>query len=291
MGSMKVAINPLQWLASADGWLSFDAAPPLEEAVRLLAADGFVAMQADVPEGMAAAEFRATLAGGGLEPATGFFAAHLEDASRREEIVAAAGEAAAQQAALGLTEIVVSADMERDAPRVAVAAVGAEPDEARLGEIATTLEQVGEATLEHGVTACLHPHVGSWIEVEEEIEHLLAAVSPELLALAPDTGHLAWAGVDPVELTLRHRDRVRAVHVKDMRADVAERHRAARSGYRETVLDGLWTEPGRGDLDLDGVLAALPPDFPGWVVIEVDRPDLEPPAASLAACAEWARGL
>ena len=31
MSNAKFAINPLQWLATADGWLDFTAAPPLPQ--------------------------------------------------------------------------------------------------------------------------------------------------------------------------------------------------------------------------------------------------------------------
>src|SRR5205085_1827735 len=158
----------------------------------------------------------------------------------------------------------VATSMGPDAPRVTKPAVGAYADEARLGEIVRTLELIGAATARHGVTSCLHQHVGTWIETEEEYEWVLARVDPEQIAIGPDSGHLAWAGADPVEFVRRHADRVRAVHVKDIRLDIARSTRGTDATYKQVVAQGLWAEPGLGDLQLDELLAALPAEFAGW---------------------------
>jgi inosose dehydratase len=139
------------------------------------------------------------------------------------------------------------------------------------------------------VTACLHQHVGSWIETEDELEWLLERLDPELVALGPDTGHLAWANIDPLAFVERHRDRIRALHVKDVRLAVAERHRDDGASYREVVQDGLWVEPGRGDLELQRILASLDDTSCTWAIVEVDSPDLPTPEESIAFCGDWAK--
>src|SRR5262249_24963669 len=125
--------------------------------------------------------------------------------------------------------------------------------------------------------------------VEAEIEWLLARLDPSLIALGPDTGHLAWAGVDVVSFAKRHRDRIRALHVKDLRLQVADEYRGGDADYREGVRAGLWVEPGRGDLDLAGVLAALDGGRCAWGIVEVDNPDLPTPEESARAAGDWAR--
>jgi sugar phosphate isomerase/epimerase len=37
--------------------------------------------------------------------------------------------------------------------------------------------------------------------------------------LGPDTGHLAWAGADPVDVARRYGSRVRAARIRDLRSD------------------------------------------------------------------------
>jgi inosose dehydratase len=82
-------------------------------------------------------------------------------------------------------------------------------------------------------------------------------------------------------------DRVASVHVKDCRLSVAERARSEELGYRAAVMAGLWAEPGRGELDLEDILDALPAAFDGWLIVEVDRPDVPDPLESARASASW----
>jgi inosose dehydratase len=284
---MRFAINPLQWLATNDGWLDFGAALPLPRLSDTVAQLGFTALMADPPAGMPAAEYAAVLRSHGLSPAPGYLSAPLDDPAQRDEMVARAGAVARQHEELGLTEFFVAASMSQSSPRVAAPAVGAHRDPERLKRIAEMLELIGAETRRHGVTACLHQHVGSWIEAEDELEWLLENLDAATIALGSDTGHLAWAGIDPVAFFGRHAGRVKAIHVKDIRLDIAERHRGDGAGYRAVVADGLWAEPGYGDLSFDAIFDAVGRPFDGWAVVEVDKPSLPTPEESVRACAQW----
>src|SRR5437763_4522840 len=288
---MKFAINPLQWLATADGWLDFGAALPLPRRVATVAQLGFAALMADPPAGMAVPEYAAMLRAQGLSPAPGYLSAPLDDAARHDEVIARAGTLARQHEELGLTELFVAASMSLTAPRIARPAVGAGRDPERLKRIAETLELIAAETRRHGVTACLHQHVGTWIESEDELEWLLEHLDAEIIALGPDTGHLAWAGIDPAAFLARHGERVKALHVKDIHLDVAARHRGSGASYRAVVADGLWAEPGYGDLSFDAILRALGRSFDGWAIVEVDRPSLPSQEESVRASSEWARSV
>jgi hypothetical protein len=71
---------------------------------------------------------------------------------------------------------------------------------------------------------------------------------------------------------------------------IREKSRFEVSDYRQaTGKNHVWTELGRGDVDLVGVLKALPDAFEGWLVVEVDVPDLGTPAESTHASARWIR--
>jgi inosose dehydratase len=289
MFNMKVALNPLQWLATDDGWLDFNRGLPLPTLIGEVRRLGFSAIHTDPPAGMNAHQYGRALADGGLSPAPGYLSAAMEDPSVREEIAGRAAIMAEQHAQLGLTELFVACRMLPTAPRVAQPAIGVEADTQRLGEIARTLARVGEETHKRGVTICLHQHVGTWIETAAEVDWLMDRLDPELVALGPDTGHLAWAGVDPAQIVRRYGSRVKAAHIKDMRREVADRNRGSKSSYREVVAQGLWAEPGSGDIDLDSFVQALGPSFKGWLVVEVDKPSLPTPEASVEASARWAR--
>src|SRR5215218_10252873 len=84
-------------------------------------------------------------------------------------------------------------------------------------EWATLVDGVHElarlAADEYGLVSCFHPHAGTHVEFEPEVERLIAATDPELVSLCVDTGHCAYAGVDPVDLYRRHHDRVAYFHL------------------------------------------------------------------------------
>jgi inosose dehydratase len=126
-----------------------------------------------------------------------------------------------------------------------------------------------------GVTAALHPHVGGWVETEHEVRTVLDAVGPDLLAFGPDTGHMAWAGMDVPAVLRDYADRIVGVHLKDTFAAGIARAGAQGYDYTEATRPGrIWAEPGLGDVDLTGCVAALPAGFTGDLMIEVDVPSL-----------------
>src|SRR5690606_40164740 len=49
-----------------------------------------------------------------------------------------------------------------------------------------------------GLTLCVHPHAGSYIEHQDEIARLMDETRPELVKLCFDTGHVAFGGGDPL---------------------------------------------------------------------------------------------
>jgi len=277
---MRVAINPLQWPGGGRG------PEVLDQVLADVAAAGFGAVHADVPDGERVGAYRDRLGRHGLAPAPGYLAGELHRPAARPELLEGARRAAAQHAELGLGEIflagrLVPERMTRPARSGEVA-----PDVATLDLMAESVGLVAEVMAREGVRPCLHSHVGSLIESEAELEHLLAATDPGLVRLGPDTGHLAWAGADPAAFLARHRDRVGALHLKDVRLAVAERGRREDLDYPEQVALGLWAELGLGDLPLEECLRVVAArDL--WVVVEVDRASRPTPLESARTCAGW----
>ncbi|MGY5763705.1 sugar phosphate isomerase/epimerase family protein [Brachybacterium sp. DNPG3] len=286
--SALVALNPLQWFATEDGGLDWTRGGPWPTLLGQVREAGFEAVHTRVPPELSATEYGAMIRDAGLVPAPGTFAFSLpEHGMPLERTLASFREAALGYAELGLREIFVLPGVDFSAPRTARPAVGADADPARLDRLSDLLVRIGEVVTAEGVLPILHPHVGTWIETADEARHVLDRVDPALLGLGPDVGHLSWVGDDPVALIAEHRDRVRGMHVKDLRRDVRDRAVAEGLSYQETVLSGLWIEPGRGDIDYAGLWAALGDDFDGTIVVEVDRGDIQPPLDSARACARW----
>jgi inosose dehydratase len=51
----------------------------------------------------------------------------------------------------------------------------------------------------------------------------------------------------------------------------------------------MWCEPGLGVVDFDAVLAALPDDYDGDFMIEIDEPSVDSRFESNRISYEWAR--
>lgn len=287
----RSALFGIQWYATSDGWLDRTQGPALASQLSRARDLGFAGVRIDVPEDLTVGQYVDLLAEYDLAPAPAYFGVQLEDDGRADpESSERARRAAALHAQVGLSSIFLGCGMSKNADRVAHhPARGLGFDKARLDRVRDSLGALAEVISAEGVRPGLHPHVGTWVETELETRYVLDTVDPALLAFGPDTGHLAWAGIDPVQIMAEYRERIDNVHIKDLSASVAANCLASGLNYQQTVLAGVWREPGLGDVDLDAVLEVLSPTFDGWLIVEVDRPFLPTADESISACARWFR--
>jgi inosose dehydratase len=125
------------------------------------------------------------------------------------------------------------------------------------------------ASEEHELTPCFHPHAGTYVEYEPEIERLIEDTDPGLVSLCIDTGHCAYARVDPVELYRRHSERVAYFHLKDLRRELIEERPLS---WDEAVAADVFCPLGDGVVDFEGLREALDEHgFEGWGTVEQDR--------------------
>jgi inosose dehydratase len=122
-----------------------------------------------------------------------------------------------------------------------------------------------------------HPHMGTVVETEAEIDQLMAATG-DRVGLLFDTGHLAFAGADPAAVARRHARRINHVHCKDIRPHVLPRVRARDASFLDAVLDGVFTVPGDGAIDFAATLAPLSTArYRGWLVVEAEQDPAKAP--------------
>lgn len=285
--TIKMAYNPLSFYLTASGWQP-ELAPPLPTILKTVKQSGYDAIHAEIPEGSSPEDYLALLGENGLAPAPGYFQARFAEAEGLAEVIENAVRVAADHARLGLDRIFIAEQMGAEPARVAAPAQGAAADADRLARIAGGLGKVSAAMVREGITPCLHAHVGTRIETVPEAEFVLENTDPKTLLLGPDTGHLSWAGANLTDFLTRHAGRVGAVHIKDYRKSVAEAVKAAGKDYRAAGADHIWTEPGRGSIDLDAALDALG-SFSGWYIVEVDIADQPTVAESARLAADWLR--
>ncbi|MEU1350714.1 TIM barrel protein [Streptomyces sp. NPDC005776] len=137
------------------------------------------------------------------------------------------------------------------------------------------LDKIDAHARAEGITATLHPHIGTMVEGPDEVERVLTGSS---VPLCLDTGHLLAGGNDPVALARRAADRIAHVHLKDVDAALAARVRAGDVTYTEAVRTGLYQPLGQGDVDISAITTALDAaGYDGWYVLEQDTVlDAEP---------------
>jgi inosose dehydratase len=151
--------------------------------------------------------------------------------------------------------------------------------------------QCAEVARGFGLQPLFHAHAGTRVETRAELEEFLGRVPASDVKLVWDVGHAIYGGVDPIDVVRAHTDRVAYIHLKDVDASVLERLRRERLGFMDGVRQRVFTELGRGCLDVPGLLEALREiGYAGWLMIEQDSTWL-PPAESARVSREYLRTL
>ena len=139
------------------------------------------------------------------------------------------------------------------------------------------LTQLAEDMAARGLRMAYHHHMGTVFETESEVD-LLMANTGEAVGLLIDTGHMTYAGGDPLAVTRRHAKRINHVHCKDVRPKVLADARAKDWSFLDAVLAGVFTVPGDGGIDFGAfakVLAEI--GYSGWTVVEAEQDPAKAP--------------
>ena len=90
-------------------------------------------------------------------------------------------------------------------------------DEKARGVIACSAgnhaQGVALASSKYGIKAVLHNHLGTRVESQDELERFLTNCPDAGMVF--DTGHLAGAGGNVIEITEKYSERIISLHVKD----------------------------------------------------------------------------
>lgn len=144
---------------------------------------------------------------------------------------------------------------------------------------AAKLSDLAKWSRDQGVDLSYHHHMGAMIQDAEDIDWLMEG-STDDLTLLYDTGHLHFAGADPVAVLDKWGHRVHHVHFKDVRQPVLDWVKADDKSFLEGVAAGVYSVPG----DLEGCinfqeitdkLKAM--DYDGWIVVEAEQDPAKAP--------------
>jgi inosose dehydratase len=133
---------------------------------------------------------------------------------------------------------------------------------------------------ECGLKATFHPHVGTAIEREAQIDRLLQETEIDLCF---DTGHHAFWGQDALGYLGRVRDRVAYVHLKNVDPAVRRRVLDGELTIAQSYSAGIMCPLPDGVVNIPAVIHLLDhTNFDGPVVVEQDLAADSAPAITLA---------
>jgi inosose dehydratase len=134
------------------------------------------------------------------------------------------------------------------------------------------INRLGEIAHREGMRVCYHHHMGTGVQTRAEVDRFLQDTDPAYVHLLLDTGHLTWAGDDPLALARDHAPRIKHVHLKDIRRPVMEDANLRGMSFLEAVQAGVFTVPGDGDIDFPPILQTLADSgYEGWLVVEAEQ--------------------
>jgi inosose dehydratase len=125
---------------------------------------------------------------------------------------------------------------------------------------------------EYGVRPVMHPHAGGCIEFADEIEQLTIDIPHQTAGLCLDTGHLYYAGMDPVTWLDRYFTRIDYLHFKDVNPQVFHDVLVRGLDFFTACAEGVMCPLGQGAIDYPAVRELLAVrGYQGWITIEQER--------------------
>ncbi|HET9351699.1 MAG TPA: myo-inosose-2 dehydratase [Burkholderiales bacterium] len=132
------------------------------------------------------------------------------------------------------------------------------------------LDAVARHLEDDGMKLAYHHHMGTVIQSEDEVERMMDGT--KAVGLLLDTGHLTFAGGDPMRALKRHAKRIVHVHCKDIRKDRLEQARKKDWSFLDSVVGDVFAVPGDGSIDFEPILKNLAnAGYAGWLVVEADQ--------------------
>lgn len=276
--AVRIGTNPIAW--SNDDLPELGGDTPLQVCLAEARQAGFAGIEQGHKFPTEPAALKTVLEPFGLAFVSGWYGAQLRSRTVEQEIAAMRPHFELLKtcgcAVMVFAEISGSVHGRREVPL-------AERPVLRDDEWPVFLERIGrlgEWMAAQGVRIAFHHHMGTVIERAHEIDRLLAG-TPECVGLLFDTGHLAFAGDDPVAVARRWAGRVNHVHAKDVRRDMLERARKEGWSFLDAVVNGVFTVPGDGSLDFAAALCPIADaGYAGWLIVEAEQdPAQAPPLA------------
>lgn len=130
----------------------------------------------------------------------------------------------------------------------------------RQKEIVSCANALAKRAHEKGVIATFHPSSPptSYFRVKEDYDALFNLLDSRYIGYTPDAGHIAFGGMNPVEIFEQAMPLIKHVHFKDC-------------AYPEN-----WRKMGTGDIDFKKIVQMLTESgYNGWIMVEEETKESE----------------
>ena len=155
------------------------------------------------------------------------------------------------------------------------------------------LSKLGRIAKEYGITMTYHHHMGTVVQTAAEIDRMMDGTDPDSVFLLFDSGHLAYCGEDYMAVLTKYADRIKHVHLKDIRPAVVQQVRDEHLSFLKGVRMGAFTVPGDGAIDFAPVFDVLDKaGYEGWLLVEAEQdPAIANPFAYAVKAREYIRRI
>lgn len=267
--SVRIGINPLTW--SNDDMPQLGAETPLEQCLSEGKKAGYSGFELGNKFPREADKLAPILAEQGLSLVSGWFSGQLLSRSVAEEIVAIQSHltllkelGASVMVYCEVTDCIHSQQHTPLSQRPVLT-------QSQWPEFTRRLTELAQYCLSQGVRIAYHHHMGTIVQSEADIDALMAHTGPEV-GLLLDTGHLTYAGADPLALQQKYANRICHIHCKDVRGSVLIDVKNRNLSFLDAVLNGVFTVPGDGCIDYQTLFFALKKShYQGWLVVEAEQ--------------------
>lgn len=114
--------------------------------------------------------------------------------------------------------------------------------------------------------------MGTVVQSAEEVDRMMEMTDKDKFSLLFDSGHLAYCGQDYLAVLTKYADRVKHVHLKDVRLQVVAKVKDENLSFLQGVREGAFTVPGDGSIDFAPIFDILEKaNYRGWMIVEAEQ--------------------
>jgi inosose dehydratase len=152
---------------------------------------------------------------------------------------------------------------------------GYDTTDEQIKRCADAMNRIGKETIKDGLKLAPHPHVGSLVQTQHEVDLLMKETDPAYVGMCADFAHLVLGGIVVEELFEKYWPRVTAIHYKSAPSRLRYNREVAvpRSGPE---AGGHYWFRAMSDHDSGGVdfpslqKFLIEKNYSGWVTLDYD---------------------